>query len=182
MSEGLDLFGGHAIEDIPEGYNLEKGVYTETELDEAKVFKSKAGPHGIGFNFKDTSDEGFGLTAFQWLGIPAAPDKAQYLLRDLKAVGLSGEQLVRIAGFVSGSDPETAEVNIEGINDVLSEVKGVMGTTTITEYRKKNGETGQNVSFKMNEEAPRASSSYVDSGNSFAEEQAPADTSNWFGK
>lgn len=180
MSEGLDLFGGHAIEDIPEGYNLEAGVYPECEIESAKAMKAKSGRYGLGINFKDVSDEGFGLTAFQWLGIPAPADRAQYLLRDLKALGLQGAELVAIAKCVSGTDPDEADVNIDGINDVLADLAGRAGTVTVTEYtNKRDGSKGSNVSFKLNEDAidPELKEEFI----AQTTPSAPADTSDWFG-
>lgn len=155
MSEtnGLDLFGGHALDEIPEDNNLPTGEYEDTVIESAKVIKSKNGPHGIAVNFKDISEDGFGLTAFKWIGIPAPANRAQYLLKDLKSLTLNGDQLLAIARGVKGTDPESAEVDIEAINDVLADVVGVNGTTLITEYKnKRTGELGQNVVFKPNED------------------------------
>ena len=183
MSEnGLDLFGGRSLEEIPEDNNLPEGKYPESIIESAKVIKSKNGPHGIAVNFKDTSEDGFGLTAFKWIGIPASPDKAQYLLRDLKALTLTGEQLIAIAGNVKGTDPETAEVNIEGINEVLADVVGVTGETVVSTYtNKRTGEPGTNVYFNAydDEYIPVAD---VHSSEAKAEEK-PAetvDTNAWF--
>lgn len=155
MSEnGLDLFGGRSLEEIPEDNNLPEGKYPESIIESAKVIKSKNGPHGIAVNFKDISEDGFGLTAFKWIGIPASPDKAQFLLRDLKALTLTGEQLIAIAGNVKGTDPETAEVNIEGVNEVLADIVGVTGETVVSGYiSKKTGVPGTNVYFNAYDES-----------------------------
>lgn len=182
---GLDLFGGHAIEDIPETNDLPVGKYPECVIDSAKAIKSSNGNYGLAINFKDVSDEGFGLSAFQWIGIPAPADRAQYLLRDLKALSLTGEQIVAIAGNVVGSDPETAEVNINGISEVLSEIVGTAGTVEVTAYtNKRTGAPGTNVSFKVNEEAtgdfdePR---NKVTENQRAAAPETQADTTDWFG-
>ena len=187
MSEGLDLFGGHAIEDIPETNDLPAGVYPQGMVDTAKCIKSEKGPHGIAFNFKDISDEGFGLSAFQWLGIPAAPDKAQYLLRDLKAVGLKGEQLIAIARCVNGTDPDTAEVDINGINEVLSDVVGNNGTISVTEYTVKKGPNagnkGHNIKFELNDDGMEYHevNNFEATPKPVAQPVAAASTEAWFG-
>lgn len=188
MSEGLDLFGGHAIEDIPEDNNLPVGVYSETIIDSAKAMKANSGMYGIGINYKDISEDGFGLSAFQWLSIPAPANRAQFLLRDLKAIGLTGEQMVAIARNVKGTDPETAEVNINGINDVLADVTGRMGVTTVTGYiNKRTGQPGTNVTFALSDtdDASFSQNSAMGATNRGAEKTnssaETADTSNWFG-
>lgn len=176
---GLDLFGGHALEEIPEDNNLPKGTYPETVIDSAKVIKSKnTGQHGIAVNFKDISEDGFGLTAFKWIGIPAAPDRAQYLLRDLKSLTLTGEQLLEIARNVKGTDPSTAEVNIDEIDAVLNEIVGVGGTTKVTEYKnKRTGEKGLNVSFEANEDEEVVMGSH---GDPETESNSATSADEWF--
>lgn len=190
--EGFDLFGGHAIEELPEGFNLEEGVYTDTEIESAKVFESKAGPYGIGISFKDLDPNGFGLTAFQWLAIPAPADKAQFLLRDLKALGLAGQQIVTIARSVHGTDPKTATVDEDAINSVLAEIVGNFGTTTVSSFRnKKTGKAGTNVAFELHsdtetrmptdaEDVATDKAADADMANTTASSEAP-DTDAWFG-
>ena len=176
MTDGLDLFGGHAIDEIPEDNNLPVGTYPETEISSAKVMKSKSGINAIAVNYKDISEDGFGLTAFHWMQIPAEPSRAQYLLRDLKALGLTTEQIIGIAQNVKGTDPETAEVNVSEIEDILADVVGNTGTTKVTEFtNKRTGAKGTNVSFKLDDpaESPVAQTEQTETNSQ--------DTSNWFG-
>lgn len=184
MSEtnGLDLFGGHALEEIPEDNNLPIGEYEDSVIDSAKVIKSKNGPHGIAVNFKDISEDGFGLTAFKWIGIPAPADKAHHLLKALKSLTLTGEQLLAIAKGVKGTDPETAEVDIEAINDVLADVVGVNGHLSITGYvNKRTGAPGQNVDFKPNEDDVAPTTNPVASKPAEAKPaEETANTDSWF--
>lgn len=184
MSEinGLDLFGGHALEEIPEDNNLPIGEYEDSVIDSAKVIKSKNGPHGVAVNFKDISEDGFGLTAFKWIGIPAPADKARYLLKDLKSLTLNGDQLLAIARGVKGTDPETAEVDIEAINDVLADVVGVNGHLSITGYvNKRTGAPGQNVDFKPNEDDVAPTINPVASKPAEAKPaEETANTDSWF--
>lgn len=182
MSEnnGLDLFGGRSLEEIPEDNNLPVGEYPESIIESAKVIKSKnSGKHGIAVSFKDVAEDGFGLTAFKWIGIPASPDRAQFLLRDLKALTLTGEQLIAIAGNVKGTDPDTAEVNIAGINEVLADIVGVTGETVVSEYtNKRTGEKGTNVYFNAYEESEV---NPVDPSPAVANKPAETvDTNAWF--
>lgn len=182
MSENLDLFGGHAIDEIPEGYNLEarKEPY-EVVIEKAEVVKSKnTGSYGIAITYKDIEEGGFGLTAFQWLGIPAPANRAQFLLRDLKALTLTNEQILVIAKSVNGT-PQDAEVEIEPINDVLSDIVGVEGYCTISEYvNKRDGSTGTNVSFKPGMKSDHDDSPVATTPATSESKVETADTSEWF--
>ena len=181
MSENFDLFGGIAIEDIPETNDLPAGKYEEIEIETIKAQRTKANTgNGIGVTFKDVSEDGFGLTAFKWIAFPVPANRAQYLLKDLKSIGLKGEALREFAMCVKGTDPETAEVDFNRMNDVLADSKGLTGTLEISTYINKNTKKeGTNVVFTPNEDS-------FDDGNgsndavSQSEPKANVDTDAWF--
>lgn len=152
--ETFGLFGDVAIEDIPEDNNLPVGEYPEVEIVSAKVQKTRAGTsQGVAVNYKDISEDGFGLTAFKWIAFPVEAKRASYLLKDLKNLGLNGEALREFARSVDGSDPEDCEVDFDRINDVLADSKGLTGKLTISEYKNKStGKSGTNVIFELDDE------------------------------
>lgn len=151
MSDSMnDLFGGLDVDDIPDDFNLEPGYYEEVVVDTITAIKSKKGPHGIGVQFKDVDPDGFGLTAFKWIAIPAKDARAAARLkRELLELGFEMSDLREVAQHIRGTDPETAEVDIEDMTAVLSKVKGNCGSLFI----KQNGEF-TNITFKIDGETP----------------------------
>lgn len=136
-----DLFAGEDINEIPEDFNLEPGFYEEVAIDSIKTMKSKKDKLGIAINFKDVSEDGFGLTAFKWLSIPAeTAQKAFYLKRDLVALGFTNDQL---AEFNNAFQEEA----LDQCDAILCEVEDNIGTLQV----KQNGEY-TNVTFKLAED------------------------------
>lgn len=180
--ETFGLFGGAAIEEIPEDNNLPVGEYDEVVIESAKAQKTKSGnSQGVAVNYKDISEDGFGQTAFKWIAFPVPANRASYLLKDLKNLGIRGDSLIEFARSVDGSDPETCEVDFDRINAVLADCKGRTGKLEISEYTNKNtGNKGTNVRFTIYDDDESFIDSEANAEKPETTTTTQADTSSWF--
>lgn len=184
-----DLFGGLDVEEIPDSFELEDGFFDNVRIEKIEGMTSKKSEpgntnHAIAITYKDMDPDGFGLTRFEWLRLPAQPNKegssarsAQSLKRKLTDLGFDIDAIREIAGCVNGRGA-SADVDIKALSRVVASAKGRYG-----ELRIKTAGDFTNVNFALHEEgnvqetsAPEASS---EATTPAADEAVDADLSQW---